>query len=915
MVKKKYYTKDTGVKEEHGTIMESGEDVPQIMSDMVNENGVIPVQINPEVAIQTVSKNMYTDPTACIREYVNNEARPCREAVSKGYKDVSVYITVNAISRNIIIEGRNSMGMSLDMFKEVYVVLGRSGNFDGEESGQFGFGRASYLCLSDLMVFETWSRETDEKFGFVGKNGVAFEPIPSKKLSIKQYGTKITMNMRKDVNLLRIIEYIEHVSRFLRVDVFLEIVGNVNDGSEVVVISDNNICVRQVGPVSMTDAVGGDADVHIDNNDYELVASIEHDVESGYDWEYNLIGMPINVSISTGADLIYYQQVLPFCIINIKNERKYMPTSSRDTLTIESIKLLHSKIESDLAECLGKINITCMRDYYKNERMLAHLWNCAVRDLSVVGFNSSVVEFNRLLSKDFKRVRITKKTDGEIQECIEYFRTIVHNSASQDDDNDRIYYMYKMSKSKINAFRKLNPRATVIVPTGSMSDVDVSERLLLRYGIKSVDEYLKSTSVDTESVHVANGGHMLEYEDTLVSDLNTDCTVKLPIDPDMWLCGVSHEMLSSVDFAKDSNVLDGIGYTIGEFCDSASEIIYETSEGDLTGREILDIYSDGLIVWWHETTSKDANLNSGTACAAESAITLSKCKEYSEADIVLKYIRDDEKLKMCRLILAYIERHMRPRDMSKYAVVDNGYDTTAYACEKLERHCYKKPGRDLEMFDVLGDYVKCISDGIMRDAVGIDVDGVWKNVFEISNIMTEIRNIPVRVLYAETINAAENIIIHPNLKTYADSIKNRILDIDKRSDGKSLTEIYITLAQEYDQMFEYCDSDQPDVISHTAFRHLICKYYDNGIGSHSDRVTSILDMILGDKKSPHYISDNIECVKLSSRCHIRFNTYGTNIVLDNDCMLVYIVRKIFPERLIDKIESVTILGDMVTVTL
>ena len=116
------------------TITHRDGDIHQIMNEMINENGVIPVQFNSKDVMKTILKNMYTSPTACIREYVNNEARSCREAISKGYKDVSVYITANAISRNIIIEGRNSMGMSLDMFKEVYVVLGRLGNFDGEES-------------------------------------------------------------------------------------------------------------------------------------------------------------------------------------------------------------------------------------------------------------------------------------------------------------------------------------------------------------------------------------------------------------------------------------------------------------------------------------------------------------------------------------------------------------------------------------------------------------------------------------------------------------------------------------------------------------------------------------------------------------------------------------------------------------
>ena len=395
MGKKKYYA-DTCM--ECKTITHRDGDIPQIMNEMINENGVIPVQFNSKDVMKTISKNMYTSPTACIREYVNNEARPCREAVSKGYKDVSVYITVNAISRNIIIEGRNSMGMSLDTFKEVYVVLGRSGNFDGEESGQFGFGRASYTCLSDVMIFETLSRETNEKFGFVGKSGVAFEPIPSKKLSIKQYGTKITMNMRKEIDLTQIVTYIKNAFRFLSVNVFLEIVGNIYDGFAIV--SDISSNVQQIGPVSLIDAIGGHADIHIDNDDYELVGTCDYRSGSGNGWDYNLIGMPI----CTRVEVLYTSghEIFRQCIINIKNERKYMPTSSRDSLTTMDDRVLNYKIQSDLKKYLGKINITCMHDYYNNQNIIDTIYTCSCHaTLSVYGFNESVIEFVKLLSTRF----------------------------------------------------------------------------------------------------------------------------------------------------------------------------------------------------------------------------------------------------------------------------------------------------------------------------------------------------------------------------------------------------------------------------------------------------------------------------------------------------------------------------------
>ena len=59
----KYYTSEVNEKEERKTI-----------PDMTDKNGVIQVQLERISTIKKLSKNIYTDPTAGIREYINNEA-------------------------------------------------------------------------------------------------------------------------------------------------------------------------------------------------------------------------------------------------------------------------------------------------------------------------------------------------------------------------------------------------------------------------------------------------------------------------------------------------------------------------------------------------------------------------------------------------------------------------------------------------------------------------------------------------------------------------------------------------------------------------------------------------------------------------------------------------------------------------
>ena len=932
MVKKKYYTKDIGVKEERRTITEAGEDVPQTMSEMTNENGVIPVQIDNKMAIQTVSKSMYADPIAGIREYVNNEARPCREAVSKGYEDVSIYITVDAGTRNITIEGRNSMGMTLEIFKKIYTVLGRSGNFDGEESGQFGLGRASYLCLSDLMVFETWSRETNEKFGFVGKNVVAFEPIPLKKLSIKQYGTKITMNMRKDVNLTRIISYIQDISRFLRVDVFLEIVGIIEDRVAYDADLNTNPGVQKVGPVSLVDALVECPAVHIDNDDYELVGTTAHNYYND-GWQYRLIGMPIDAKDRFKVDCV---NVLPHCIVNIKNERKYMPVSSRDALTAESNKILHNKIANDLAEHFGKINITHIHDIYENAHIINRVCNIYT-NLVKYGFNTSVIQFRKLTHTEFKRVNKSKLKHDKWLERYNtvVFGEIVFNVKSIDSIlteptfKSDIYYMNDLSPPKINVFLKLNPDAEIISPDGTYSENISTVNLLKRYGIRSVEECLESASITVESADVTDGGIIPCTTDTLISDLDGETTVKLPVQPQIWLPAVRHASLSNIGFVKDSKILDGVGYTLEESCSIANKTIYETSEGMLSGMEILDKYFDGLIVYWIEDERKSSSKTGDMKGSSNKVnyVTLSKCKEYVCADIALKFEPDDM-MKMRRLMLAYAERFERPDGMHKY----DTYEICGSLSDihsTLNVQCYVKEGRHANMFDVICRRSQCIVNGVMRDTVGIDVDGVWKNVHGITRDMSQIQSIPVRVLYARTLNTAHEMLeqtIHPDivnlrdeipnnrsLEKYADDVEEMILEIDRRASDKNLMELCTMLIQEYRHGDEYYDPVSMNAVYDAAFDYLI-HTKDSGGETEFDKASDILSIIFGDTKSPHYISEDIFCGVLSdSSIYVTFNTEYGNATLDDDCMLLYIMHKIFPDMRFDKIKSVTISAGEVNV--
>ncbi len=136
------------------------------------KDGMIPVTLEEDVVIQRISHDLYAKATSGFRELFNNEARACRIAKKKYEANPKIVITVVPSKRSLTIQGFDSTGMNQDRFLQVFTKLGRSDNFDGGEIGQFGFGRAAYTTLSEIMILKTWARDTNEKYAVMGQKTV-----------------------------------------------------------------------------------------------------------------------------------------------------------------------------------------------------------------------------------------------------------------------------------------------------------------------------------------------------------------------------------------------------------------------------------------------------------------------------------------------------------------------------------------------------------------------------------------------------------------------------------------------------------------------------------------------------------------------------------------------------------------------
>ena len=113
-----------------------------------------------------------------MRELYNNEARACRTTM-RDNKDVKpeIHITINPLERQLVIEGRNSQGISREIFENSLAVLGVSSNFDSKEIGQMGMGFAGYTMIFEALKLDTYARETNEKWSVLADGGINFKVL------------------------------------------------------------------------------------------------------------------------------------------------------------------------------------------------------------------------------------------------------------------------------------------------------------------------------------------------------------------------------------------------------------------------------------------------------------------------------------------------------------------------------------------------------------------------------------------------------------------------------------------------------------------------------------------------------------------------------------------------------------------
>ena len=561
---KEYYTTELE-KEEH--VRFSEKDFPKKLGDVIDENGLMQMEVEREAALNTYNTEIYTNPMACIREYINNEARPCREAIKLGH-NASLHITINTLTNTICIEGINSMGMTMDTFRNVYRVLGRSGNFDGTESGQYGIGRGSYYALSDVMIFETYSRKTKEKFGFISKGGSAIQVMTKNAPIIKKFGSRATMTIRKKRMLDQIILYVRTLGMFLNVPTYLHLESSSKNSNETIYGNavQKNTTTEKLGPVSKKkELMKRVYDTkfcnyfEMENDDYKLYGIACPLLTSFHsNTEVLLIGIP--------TEKVSLQYPGAF-ILDIKNERKYKPVASRDMLSDDARGSIIERVSKDLDSLIAGIKINTIQEFLDSDQKYIFL---GMRE------RNELVQF--LHKTYFFATKKHYSVEGEVWSMICGY-------------GSKLYHMKRRSRSATDLFFKHEPNGAILIYSNNWN---INEAIVEKFILNDVSSFLADKRVRKKSTKTLTTLYDAKKKrKKLSTDRIPRNAIKIPkkYNIENFFYNkphIEHYIHHKVMFIKETaRTSNAKCLEIGEMCENAMKSTYQTTDGTMTGAELL----------------------------------------------------------------------------------------------------------------------------------------------------------------------------------------------------------------------------------------------------------------------------------------------------------------------------------------
>jgi hypothetical protein len=361
-------------------------------------DGIIEMRLEQSVIMERLSKDIYKDFKSGFRELFANAVSACILAQQLFQAKPRIEIVINPKTRELTIREFDSIGMSTEVFKEVYTVVGRSGNFDGTRPGQFGFGRLAWVTLSDRMILETHYRTKDGKTGkyaVQGQNAISFVVLP--KPNLNTFGTTVKLILYKEISIEGLVKYITNACEMSKIDTYLTLTSSVRDQESPEDEDndedwdDNGNPAQQpptikAGTIKLSKTYHEKADAYCKwlTKQYGRrgVSILKEYTLTGDGWEVYgafltqketsgltelltpnnngtytyLVGLPIEADI-----------LLPFTVsyVNVVDERKFQPTADRERLKDKAVEELSSQIESEVTKAFAPLNVRNLVEYLK----------------------------------------------------------------------------------------------------------------------------------------------------------------------------------------------------------------------------------------------------------------------------------------------------------------------------------------------------------------------------------------------------------------------------------------------------------------------------------------------------------------------------------------------------------------------
>ena len=653
MNKKNYTT--IPVEQQKTTSLEVNEK-GSLLSDLVGDDGLIQAELDQEVVDEILSTSIYNRPEVAIREVFNNSLRQCRTALKAGAKPI-INIIFDVKRNRLVFEEIDSMGMPVQIFKDVYRHTGRSGNMDGNESGQFGIGKKSFRAIADTMIFETWARATNEKYAFITK-GSKFEELPEPNL--QTFGTRVSFAIKESVSMVKLAQYVQNIAKFTQIKTYLIFTENLHEQEDPEYRKYGESFSKgstKIGPVDKKEFLVKQLEteakfiewIEIETPDYSLLGAFDaHSRREQLKFE-NLVGIPISLGqiddqYGTKKDNEWIEPGFDGYILDVKNERKYPPVASRDYLKQDSFENLKEVIKKDLEEFFSKIQIKTLADYrassqqyYVNNRYFGELTDSMPSDTRNFQILLEISDADSFYLKD-----------GKVEESNLYR----HGMKELILKNCDVVYNYNRSKKRIQCVLNAKPETIVIVPRGDRDNRLNKMAIMSRAEIPDLKEYMKQNNIKSPkreilgevSVRMCSYSNTVEHMD--IDDLNEFC-IRVPKEKleesniSEFVRSVTSYEYKQYGFLRDQKKLeDSESITLEEFLSKNKKAQFVTSKGTLTGKQIM---KKSLIAVIRPAKSKYSDLLTFEFVKSKLKDTL----------IILDEEETDENNKVSSFLLAY----------------------------------------------------------------------------------------------------------------------------------------------------------------------------------------------------------------------------------------------------------------------